>query len=119
MRLILKIVGLVIVNAIALILAARYVYGFSVGGGASGIIILAIIFTILNATLKPILKLLFGPLIILTLGVGLVLVNALLLFLLDFLSLNLMIEGAQALVLATLLISITNFVLHFFVRLFK
>ena len=46
--------------------------------------VLTLILTLLNFILKPILKLLLGPIIVLTLGLGAFLVNAVILKLLDF-----------------------------------
>lgn len=107
-----KIVVAVLVNALGLWAAAKYIPGFSVGGGYEGLFVLAAILTVLNFTLKPVLKLLFGPIIILTLGLGLVVVNALVLYALDRFSTNLTIDTIPALVYGSLVIGAVNFIFH-------
>ena len=112
MRLIAKLIVIIVANALAIWVAAKYIDGFSLTGGIREIIIAGAIFTLLNFFLKPILKLLLGPIIILTLGFGLILVNALILYILDISSPNLTIEGISALVYSTILIGVINFVFH-------
>jgi putative membrane protein len=120
-RVILTIAG----NAFALWVANRFVPGFVLNvnvftwTGAIQITIIALILALLNWILKPILTLLLGPIIILTLGLGLIVVNALILFLLpilanhiDFSRGSITIQTIPALVLATLVVSIINFVIH-------
>lgn len=112
MRWLAHLITLAIVNVFALLVAANYINGFILGGGFKELITLALIFTLLNVLLKPVLTLLFGPVIVLTLGLGLLIVNALLLFILDTLSKNLTIQTILALLYATLLIGIINWVAH-------
>ncbi len=73
---------------------------------------MAAILTLLNFILKPILTLVLGPVIILTLGLGLILVNARILKILDLFLNNLTIETIPALLYATILIGVVNFVFH-------
>ena len=112
MKLIARIVVAVLVNAIALYAAATYIAGFKLEGSAEQIIGMAVILTALNFFVKPILKLVLGPIIILTLGIGLILVNMLMLYILDFISKNLTIETIPALLYATILFGVINFVFH-------
>ena len=53
-----------------------------------------------------------SAIIVLTLGLGLVLVNAIILYLLDFLSENLMIETIPALLWGAVIIGFLNFIVH-------
>jgi len=112
MRWLAHLITLAIVNVFALLVAANYIEGFVVTGGFQALLVLALAFTLLNVLLKPALTLLFGPVIVLTLGLGLLIVNALLLFILDTLSKNLTIQTILALLYATLLIGIINWVAH-------
>ena len=112
MRLFAKIAVAVIANAVALYLAATFIHGFVLAGGPEQVLWIALVLTALNFFLKPIFTLVLGPVIILTLGLGLIIVNALILSLLDFLSGNLTIETIPALLYATLLIGVINFVFH-------
>lgn len=75
----------VLVNGIALWLAALVVSGINFGADSSlgqkllTILIVAVIFGVLNAVLKPIVKFFSLPLIILTLGLFTFIINALML----------------------------------------
>ena len=106
-------------NAVALWLADMYVPGFALHGNWMAIVLVALILSFLNFLLKPILTLVLGPIIILTLGLGIIVVNALILYLLpivadhiDFLRGSIMIQNIPALFWATLLVSVINFIIH-------
>lgn len=106
-------------NALALWVADKFVPGFSLNGDWITIIIVAIILALLTFFLKPGLTLLFGPLIIITLGIGLIIVNAIILYLLqvvtqhiDFLNGSIIIQTIPALIFATLVVSIINYIIH-------
>jgi putative membrane protein len=81
-----------IINGAALYLAAAIVPGIHLGEeGSAGqtivtILIVALIFGIINAVLKPLVKLLSLPVIVLTLGLFLLVINALMLQLTSWLS---------------------------------
>ncbi len=70
-----------IINAIALFLAVYLVPGITLQGGWISILWLALIFGLINAFLRPLLKLLTCPLIILTLGLFTLLINTFLFWL--------------------------------------
>ncbi len=112
-------------NAFALWLAnwasMRYFPGFILSAPIVGLIIIALILTILNFLLKPVLTLILGPLIIITLGLGLIVVNAIVIWVLaylsnlpqfDFMHGSISIQSIPALFFATIIISIVNFVIH-------
>lgn len=105
-----------LVNVLIFLLVSRIVPGFLMTGSFGEMLLVALIFTLLNYCLKPILKLLLGPLIIITLGLGLILVNMLVLFILDKISNNLSIESTLALVYSSILIGFLNFLLHLIFR---
>jgi len=70
-----------VINAIALFLAVYLVPGVNLQGGWVSIIWLALIFGLINAFLRPLLKLLTCPLIFLTLGLFTLLINTFLFWL--------------------------------------
>lgn len=107
-----KIIVAIIANAVGLWAANAYIPGFVIAGGIKELLVLSFVLTALNFLIKPILKLIFGPVIVLTLGAGLIVVNALILYILDILSKNLTIETIPALIYSTILIGIINFVFH-------
>lgn len=100
------------VNLVGLLLASNFVPGFVVSS-IYGLFIATAILTLINIFLKPIIKFIFGPVIVLTLGIGIIAVNALLLWLLDYLSVDVNIIGIQPLIYATLILSVVNMILTF------
>ena len=70
-----------IINAVALFLAVYLVPGVNLQGGVISLIWLALIFGLINAFLRPLLKLLTCPLIFLTLGLFTLLINTFLFWL--------------------------------------
>jgi len=69
----------VLIGGLGLLLAIALVPGLRFAGNTFGFVVLALIFGLVNATLKPILSLLTCPLVLLTLGVFVLVINALLL----------------------------------------
>jgi len=70
-----------VVNAAALWVATEVVPGVSYAGGPLPFVAVALIFGVINATLRPVMKLLTCPLILLTLGLFALVVNGLMLWL--------------------------------------
>jgi putative membrane protein len=106
-------------NALALWVANTYVPGFVLSANWVTLILIALTLAVLNFLLKPILTLALGPIIILTLGLGVLVVNAIILYLLpivadhiDFLHGSIIIQNIPALFFATLIVSIINFIIH-------
>ena len=106
-------------NSLALWVANRYVPGFVLNATFLQLLLIALILALLNFILKPVLELIFSPIIIITLGLGIILVNALILYLLpilanhlDFLHGSITIQTTLALLIATLIISVINFLIH-------
>jgi len=106
-------------NALALWLANKYVPGFILSASLFQLAIIAFILSFLNFVIKPVLTLILGPIIILTLGAGVIIVNAIIINLLpilanhiDILNGSISIETIPALLYATLIVSVINFVIH-------
>jgi putative membrane protein len=99
-------------NALGLWLCNYFLTDFFLDGEWVDLAIMALVLTLLNFLLKPILKLLLGPVIILTLGLGLSLVNAFMLYLLDLFFENLSILVIPDLLYAALIVGFINFVFH-------
>lgn len=115
-RLILVICG----NIFALWAANTYVPGFVLANtNWTALVVIALILAVLNFFLKPILTLVLGPIIVVTLGLGLIVVNAIIIWLLpivlnhiDFLHGSIIIQTIPALFFAALIIGAVNFVVH-------
>jgi putative membrane protein len=121
MHWLLKLILVTAGNAFALWFADKYIPGFVLSSPLLGLILLALTLTILNFLLKPVITLILGPLIVITLGLGLIVVNAIILWLaaylsrlpaLDFIHGSITIQTIPALILATLVVSVTNFIIH-------
>lgn len=103
------------INAAALYAAASIVPGIDFEGDWMGLVWLALIITLLNALLRPLLKLLTLPLIILTLGLFTIIINTLVLMLTSSIGeafgLGLTVDGFWPAVLGSLVISIVSMVM--------
>ncbi|MCI3274682.1 phage holin family protein [Streptomyces sp. NPDC047081] len=90
--------------------------GDSTGKKAWTLILVALVFGLVNFLVKPIVKVLSFPLVILTLGLFTLVVNALMLlltsWLADKLDLSFHVEGFWTAVLGGLIISIVSWALH-------
>ncbi len=70
-----------VINAVAIATAVYFVPGIDLGGNLSSLIWLALIFGLVNALLRPIIKLFTFPLIFLTLGLFSLIINSFLFWL--------------------------------------
>lgn len=108
MRFIGRFIFHVLSNAIALLAAAYIVPGFSFTGDIAALAIAALILTLINTFIRPILKLVFGPLVVITFGLFTIIINAASLYLLDLWTPAITIQGYLPLLLATLIVSAVN-----------
>ncbi len=103
-----------LINALALWLIAKYVPGFSMTGAWTPIIA-ALIFGIVNALVRPIVLLLTLPISILTLGLFVIVVNALMFWLVTWLTPNFKVSGfVPALIGALIMMVVSLIVNHIF-----
>jgi putative membrane protein len=75
-----------VLNAAALWAAAALVPGLEFNGGVGRLLLVAAVFGIVNSTLRPLLTILTCPLIVLTLGLFTLVINALMLMVTGWLS---------------------------------
>lgn len=109
-----------IVNAAALWIATYIVPGVTYDGGLASFLIVALVFGAINATIRPVMKVLTFPLIILTLGIFALVVNGLMLWLTSSLSsalgLGFRVSGFWAAFWGALVVSIVSTILSLVVR---
>ncbi len=105
-----RFIALIISNALALFLAANFIDGVTLNGGYKELTIAAVVIGLINFLLKPVLKLLFGPFIILSLGLFVIVINMGILWISDLLLEQVAFSGISALFLTTLLLGVINFV---------
>lgn len=99
-------------NAIALLAAAYLVAGFLFQGDFIAMLITAATLTLINIFIKPLLSFFMGPLIILTLGLFYLVINAITLYILDIFSAPLTIQGYLPLLYGTIIVTIVNMILE-------
>ena len=102
----------IIINAIAIKAAAYFnlIPGFQFTGDIVSLLWVSFLLTIVNYFLKPILKLLFGPLILLTLGLFTIVINMIIIYIVDYYTPDLVIANTVALFWTTILLGFANFI---------
>lgn len=104
-----------LVNAAALFVAAWLVPGIRHDGSLLNLLVVALLFGLVNSVLRPLLKLLTCPLILLTLGLFILVINALMLMTTGWLSgqfgLGFHVDGFWAAFLGGLIIGLVSLVL--------
>lgn len=108
-----------IITAAALWAAVALVNGITFTGGWISLLFVALIFGLVNAIVRPLLKLLTCPLVLLTLGLFIFVINALMLWLTSALSgslgLGFHVAGFSSAFWGALVVSIVSVVLSIFV----
>jgi putative membrane protein len=108
-----------VITAFALWLAVRFVPGIGWSGGPLGLLGVAVVFGLLNALVRPILAALSCPLVILTLGLFLIVLNGFMLLLTAWVSgelgLGFTVDGIVPAIVGALLVAVTSAILNLFV----
>ncbi len=99
-------------NAFGFWLAAKLIDGFTIDLDFGSVLLIALVFGVINALIKPIVQLLSLPLLILTVGLFSLVINALMLLLTDALLDSLHIATFWDALLAGLVISITGGIIN-------
>ncbi len=99
------------VNALALWAAAWFVDGIGMSEGFVDVLLIALVFGLVNAILKPILMLISLPFLFLTLGLFTFVINAALLLLTARLMPGISVEGFGAALLGSVVISLVSLIL--------
>ena len=105
-----------IINAIALYVATRFVPGLTFDGQWTTIALVAFIFGLVNALVRPLLEVLTCQLVILTLGLFTFIINALMLLLTGWIAdqfgLGFHVGGFVPALIGALVVSLVSFVLN-------
>jgi putative membrane protein len=101
-----------IINVVALYAAEKLVDGISFTGDFGILVLTGLVFAFVNLLLKPVVKLLALPLIIITLGIALFFINILMLYITDWLVSGFKITHFGAAVWATIVIWGVNWILQ-------
>ncbi len=104
-----------LVNAVALWCAARFIDGISYSGSWQGLVALSLVFGVVNAFIRPVLSFFSFPLQLLTLGLFTLVLNALMLMLTAWLAarfdIAFTVTGFLAALLGAIVVSIVSMVL--------
>ena len=107
-----------LINAAALWVAIRFVDGLDHRGSMWSLLFVALVFGVLNASIRPVLQLLSLPLLILTLGLFMFVINALMLMMTGWVSglfnLGFYVGGFWDAFLGGLIISVVSLMLSIF-----
>ena len=110
-----KLIIRLVINAIALWAASRIVPGIYLADNLSSLFLVALIFGLINALIKPIIQFFTCPFYVLTLGLFTFIVNALMLMLTSYLSSDrLSVSGFGAAFLGGIVISVVSTLLSLF-----
>lgn len=99
-------------NTVALFVAAWVLDGVTYGDQWWTLLIAGLVFTAVNAFVKPILTVLSIPFIFVTLGLFYFLINILMLYLTDWIVPDFQIRSFWWAVLAAIIVSVVNWILH-------
>jgi putative membrane protein len=101
----------IFVNALALSAAAYFVSGITLTGGFWDVLLVALVFGLVNAILKPVVFLLSIPFLVLTLGLFAFVVNGAMLLITARLTDHLAVGGLWSAVLGSIVISLVTMLL--------
>jgi len=114
-RFIVRILG----NSLALYVAYLFVPGFLFTGGIKEYAIAGVVLGLLNMLVRPVLKLIAMPIIILTLGLFALVINALILWAVDYIFDFVAFSDLYALAWTTLVVVIVNVIVSGITKAFK
>lgn len=105
-----RLIGQFIVNGLGLLAARIFIPGVSLVISIENLALVAAALTLLNLILKPVLKFILHPFVVITFGLFLIVINMGLLWLIDFLFDPLEFSGLAALFWTTIILSVLNFI---------
>lgn len=101
-----------VILALGVLVSAHVVPGISYANTAT-LIVVVLLLSLLNAILKPLLLFFTLPFIVLTMGIGILLINALLFYMVGGLVTGFHVAGFGSAFLGGLIVSLTNFLINF------
>jgi putative membrane protein len=105
-----------LLGGVAFLIVARVVPGFHLRGGFGSAVIVAVVYGLLKMLLQKILIIVSFPLVVVTLGLFIVVINAFLLWLTDKLVDRVEIRTTGALIMGTVLLSLIDWGFQLLVR---
>jgi putative membrane protein len=109
-----RIILRVAINAIALWVAASLIDGITLSDDLPSVIVVAVVFGLVNAFIRPIARLISFPFLVLTLGLFTLVVNAIMLQITDALTSGIDVDGFWTSILGAFVISVVSWILSIF-----
>lgn len=103
-------------NVVGIIIASLILPGVNIVFDIKTIALVALLLTLGHYIARPILKLIFGPLVFITLGLFIIIINAIILYAIDTLINSITINGLGNLLYMTLILSSINVIMEFFLK---
>lgn len=97
-----------VVLALGVMIATKIVPGIEVDNTGATLLVVVLLLSFFNAILKPLLVLFTLPFILITMGLGVIVINALLFLLVGALVEGFRVEGFFAALLGSIVVSVTN-----------
>src|SRR3989344_155684 len=95
-------------NVVAFYAIAYGTHSFQISSDFLEVLTAAAFLTLANIFIRPILKLILSPFIIITFGLFVIAINAFILYMVDIYSAGITIDGTRTLVIAALVVSVVN-----------
>lgn len=111
MKFLTKIIISILSNALAIFLAAKFIDGINVDMTLSNLVVAGALLGFVNTFVRPLIKLLSFPIILLTLGIFVVIINIAMLFLVSYLLPGFSIESVWAAFWGVVIVSLVNYVI--------
>ncbi len=112
MHLLLRFIASVVTNSAGILIAAYFVPGIIFKGDLIDIVITGCILALANSIVKPILKFISGPLIVLTMGLFMLIINIIILWLVVWFMPELIVTGFWAYFWGVVILAILNAITH-------
>jgi len=106
----------VVLNGVAVLIAAYLVPGISYHGSLLYLLLVGLVIGLINLVVKPIVTFFSFPLIVVTLGLFYLVINGLMLYLAAWLLQGLEVQGCGAAILGGLVIAIVNWLVRAFTK---
>lgn len=105
-----------LVLALGVMIATKIVPGIAVDNNGGTLLVVVLLLSFFNAILKPLLVLFTLPFILITMGLGVIVINALLFLLVGRLVDGFQVDGFLSALLGSLVVTVTNLLVSAFMR---
>lgn len=117
------ILSTILANALALFVVSRILEGMQFSGGILTYVLVALVLSLLNLILKPVLKLLTFPLVFLTGGLFLIVINALILYVtqhfitvVDIAGVSMTVDKPLTYLFGAVIFGVANWLIHWILK---